>query len=42
MMEADGYILEIVPHNRWAENHDNIELIQKGFMKKISYTASIF
>lgn len=42
MMEADGYILEIAPHNQWTENHDNIELIQKGWLKKISYTASIF
>ena len=41
-MEEDGYILEIAPHNQWTENHDNIELIQKGWMKKISYTASIF
>lgn len=41
-MEEDGYILEVAPHNQWTENHDNIELIQKGFMKKITYTASIF
>lgn len=41
-MEKNGYILEIVPHNQWTENHDNIELIKKGFLKKISYTASVF
>lgn len=41
-MEADGYILEIVPHNQLAENEAQAEEIKNGSMKKISYTASIF
>ena len=41
-MEADGYILEIVPHNQLTENEDQAEEIENGSMKKISYTASIF
>ena len=42
MMEADGYILEIVPHNQLTENEAQAEEIEKGWMKKISYTASIY
>ncbi|MBA4293862.1 hypothetical protein C0431_12945 [bacterium] len=42
MMEADGYILEIVPHNQLAENEAQAEEIRKGWMKKISFTATIY
>lgn len=42
MMEADGYILEIVPHNQLAENEAQAEEIRKGWMKQITYTATIY
>lgn len=41
-MDGEGYILEIVPHNQSEESSDNDELIEKGWQKKITYTASIF
>ncbi|WP_214873276.1 hypothetical protein [Exiguobacterium sp. s140] len=41
-MESEGYILEIVPHDQSEVSSDNDELIEKGMLKKITYTASIF
>lgn len=41
-MEEDGYILEVVPHNQLAENAKQAEEIEKGWQKKITYTATIF
>lgn len=41
-MEADGYILEVVPHDQVANNHKVSDLVEKGWQKRITYTASIF
>lgn len=41
-MEADGYILEIVPHDQVANNHKVSDLVEKGWEKRITYTASVF
>lgn len=42
MMERDGYILEIVPHDQIANNQEVSDLVEKGWEKRITYTASIF
>ena len=41
-MERDGYILEIVPHDQVANNHKVSDLVEKGWEKRITYTASVF
>ena len=41
-MEADGYILEVVPHDQLANNHLVKEDIESGALKRITYTASVF
>lgn len=41
-MERDGYILEIVPHDQIANNQKVSDLVEKGWQKRITYTASVF
>lgn len=42
MMEHDGYILEIIPHDQVANNQEVSDLVEKGWEKRITYTSSIF
>lgn len=41
-MEHDGYILEIVPHDQVANNQEVSDLVEKGWEKRITYTAAVF